>query len=133
MSRTVLFLCPHNAAKSVIASALCTREAESHGLDLQARSAGTEPDDAPSPAVVERLAAEGIDVSRHRPRCVTDEDLGLASHVISMGCDISGFVADPPAVEHWDDVPPPSTDLEGAFSTIHDHVIRFLRRETQPM
>ncbi len=51
MPRTVLFLCPHNAAKSVIAAALFAREAARRGLAIHADSAGTEPDAAPAPRV----------------------------------------------------------------------------------
>ena len=64
-TRTVLFLCPHNAAKSVIAAAYWNRVAAARGLDIAADSAGTEPSPAVSPAVVEALAAEGLDVAGH--------------------------------------------------------------------
>jgi protein-tyrosine-phosphatase len=48
----VLFLCPHNAAKSMLAIAKFNRLAQQRGLSLRADSAGKEPDAAPSPAVV---------------------------------------------------------------------------------
>ena len=86
-ARTILFLCPHNAAKSVIAAAYFTRLARDRGLDYQAASAGTSPDAAPSPAVVAMLRDEGIDVAGYRPRRVTAEDLTSAHRVISLGCD----------------------------------------------
>jgi hypothetical protein len=47
--RTVLFLCPHNAAKSVIAAAYCVRLAAARGVTLRAASAGTDPDPGVSP------------------------------------------------------------------------------------
>ena len=84
---TILFLCPHNAAKSVLAAAYFDRLARERGLDYRAASAGTNPDDAPSPAVVAMLRDEGIDVAGHRPRRVTTEDLTSAHRVISLGCD----------------------------------------------
>jgi len=51
----VLFLCPHNAAKSVLAVAEYDRLAQQRGISLRADSAGTEPEAAPSPAVVAAL------------------------------------------------------------------------------
>lgn len=75
---TVLFLCPHNAAKSVIAAAYVQRLATDAGLPFVADSAGTEPDDAVSQAVIQLLRGEGLDVSRRAPRRVTREDLARA-------------------------------------------------------
>lgn len=114
MERTLLFLCPHNAAKSVIAAALFAREAAGRGLRIRVDSAGTEPDAVPAPAVVAMLAGEGMDVSRHRPRQVSTGDLVEAWRVVSMGCDIGSLARDDILVEHWDDVPAPSQDLSGA-------------------
>src|SRR5829696_3695762 len=90
----VLFLCPHNAAKSVLAVAEFNRLAQQQGVSLRADSAGTEPDAAPSPAVVAAQHEEGIDVAGHRPRRVTREDLAAAYRIISFGCDI-GALAPP--------------------------------------
>ena len=56
---TLLFLCPHNAAKSVLAAAYCQHLSAQGGLDVQVTSAGTEPDAAASPDVVALLRAEG--------------------------------------------------------------------------
>ena len=41
MSEKILFLCPHNAAKSVIAGGYCCQLAERHALDVVVDSAGT--------------------------------------------------------------------------------------------
>lgn len=41
---TVLFMCPHGAAKSVLASAYFERLAKERGLNVRVESAGTEPD-----------------------------------------------------------------------------------------
>lgn len=51
----VVFLCPHNAAKSMLAVAEFSWLARQRGLSLRADSAGTEPEAAPSPAVVAAL------------------------------------------------------------------------------
>ena len=41
---TILFMCPHGAAKSVLASAYFQRLAKERGLNVHVASAGTEPD-----------------------------------------------------------------------------------------
>ncbi len=65
-SKTVLFLCPHNAAKSVLAAADCDRLVRERGLPYRADSAGTEPDDGPAPAVVAG-ECRWIDLQSHPP------------------------------------------------------------------
>ena len=126
MSQTILFVCPHNAAKSVIAAAFFQNLAERQGLSLHAASAGTEPSPAVPPAVVEVLRGDGIDVADYQPRRVTQEELGTAARVVSLGCDLSEFTLDTVPVEHWDDVPPPSKDLGAACATILARVERLV-------
>jgi arsenate reductase (thioredoxin) len=128
--RTVLFLCPHNAAKSVIAAAYCARLAAERGLTLRATSAGTDPDPDVSPTVAGALLAEGIDVRAHHPRRVTAEALARASRVVSLGCDLGDLAAPGLVIEHWDDVPSPSADLTGARAVIAARVRRLV--DTEP-
>jgi arsenate reductase len=128
--RTILFLCPHNAAKSVIAAAYCARLAAERGLTLHATSAGTDPDPGVSPGMAAALLAEGIDVRAHRPRRVTAEELIRASRVVSLGCDLGDLAPPGLVIERWDDVPSPSADLTGARAVIAAHVRRLLDTET---
>jgi arsenate reductase (thioredoxin) len=127
--RTILFLCPHNAAKSVIAAAYCERLAAERGVPLRATSAGTDPDPDVSPAIAGALLAEGIDVRAHRPRRVTAEELISASRVVSLGCDLGGIAPPGLAVERWDDVPSPSADLTDARAVIVARVSQLVDTE----
>lgn len=122
MPERIVFLCPHAAAKSVIAAAYCGQLADQSGLSLHITSAGTEPDAEVAPAVVTLLRGEGIDVADQRPRRVTSEELAIARRVISLGCDLGELARPGLAIEHWDDVPSPSQDLLGARDRIRDHV-----------
>jgi arsenate reductase (thioredoxin) len=126
---TILFLCPHNAAKSVIAAAYCERLAAERGLTLRATSAGTDPDPGVSPGVAAALLAEGIDVSAQRPRRVTAEALARASRVISLGCNLGDIATPGLVVEPWDDVPSPSADLTSARAVMAAHVRRLVDTE----
>ena len=120
--QTILFLCPHNAAKSVLAAAYFDQLSRDRGLDYRAASAGTSPDAAPSPAVVALLRDEGIDVAGHRPRRLTTEDLISAQRVISLGCDPGELTGGRARVDRWDDVPPVSQDLGASRAAIKRHL-----------
>ena len=79
----VLFVCVHNAGRSVMAEALFDRFAEGRA---EAESAGTEPGGPPHPEVVEAMREIGLDVSAHRGRRLTDDMVRSADRVITMGC-----------------------------------------------
>ncbi len=122
----VLFVCPHGAAKSVIAAAYCRQLAAERGIVLRVASAGTEPEPAVPPPVVAALASEGIDLSEYRPRQLTREDIARAGQVITIGCDVSEFASAGKPIERWDDVPLVSDGLEAARVAIRTHVVRLL-------
>jgi arsenate reductase len=82
--RTIVFLCPHNAAKSVIAAAYWQRLADQSGWPVWATSAETDPDRDVSPRVATALLEEGIDVRAHRPRHVTREELVTAWRIVGI-------------------------------------------------
>ena len=126
MTQTILFLCPHSAAKSVLAAAYFQRLAGQHRLDVRADFAGTEPDAAISPAVAELLHSEGIDVTGYMPRRITAEELAQAWRVISLGCQVDHLAPPQLTVEQWDDVPPPSQDLAAAKNIILARVERLV-------
>jgi arsenate reductase len=126
MTQKILFLCPHNAAKSVIASAYARRLADEMGLEVAIHSAGTYPDAFTAPQVVSRLRAESLDVSNHVPRKVTQEDLEAVDWIISIGDDIEGIVPDGKRIKQWSDVPAPSRDIDGACRVIEERIHRLL-------
>lgn len=122
MTADVLFLCPHNAAKGVIAAAFFNDLARREGLHLSADSAGTEPSSEVSPAVVAMLAAEGIDVSGHQPRLVTAPELQAAARIISMGCTPEELGVEAGRIELWNDIPTVSAEPERARQAIRERV-----------
>jgi predicted protein tyrosine phosphatase len=83
---TILFLCPHNAAKGILAEAYFNHRVKLEELPFQADSAGTDPDAQIWPSVVALLQREGIALTSKIPRGVTHEDLLHAFQVISKGC-----------------------------------------------
>ena len=122
MSSTILFLCPHHAAKSVIAAAYFNQLVQQKGLSWAGDSAGTEPDEAVSPVLVAMLKQENIDVSQHQPRRVTADELQSAARIISMGCTAEELNVSPTQVEQWSDIPAVSQDPDGAREAIRTHI-----------
>ena len=110
---TVLYMCPHGAAKSVLASAYFVR------VD----SAGTEPDRAVSLAVAAHLTRQGYAVPIAKPRKATAEDVAAADVVISIGCDLSSLPAPRGRLERWDEVPAPSENFAAADEAIRKRVV----------
>jgi protein-tyrosine-phosphatase len=126
MSADVLFLCPHNAAKGVIAAAYFNRLAQQAGSALTADSAGTQPEEIVSPVVVAMLNKDGIDVSHYRPRHVTPAELESVPHLVSMGCTPAELGEAWRRVKNWTDIPAVSQNPEGARTAILAGVERLL-------
>ena len=120
---TVLFMCPHGAAKSVLASAYFKRLAKERGLNVRVESAGTEPDPTVSPAVAAHLKRQGYTVPVGKPRKVTTQEMAAADVVISIGCDLSGVPAPRGQLQRWAEVPALSEDLAKADGAIRQRVV----------
>jgi protein-tyrosine-phosphatase len=113
----VLFMCPHGAAKSVLASAYFSHMAKARGLNVVVDFGGTEPDAAVAPKVVERLREQGY-TPPAAPRRVTSADLAAADLVISIGCDLTGLTPREGTLRNWNEVPAPSADFAAADEAI---------------
>ncbi len=80
---TVLFLCVHNAGRSLAARVLLDHYA--HGR-VEVLSAGSEPGDRLNPSVVAVLEERGLDPTREFPKPLTDAMAGAADVIVTMGC-----------------------------------------------
>ena len=129
---TVLFMCPHGAAKSVLASAYFQRVARERGLNVEVRSAGTDPDPQVAPAVASHLKANGYDVPVAKPRRVTANDMALADVVISIGCDFSEVPTPAGRLVRWDDVPGDFAQADEAIRKRVGELVDDLVRAAQP-
>lgn len=79
----VLFLCTHNAGRSLAAKVLLDHYASGR---IDVRSAGSEPAGELNPAVVALLYEQGLDSTREFPKPLTDETARIADVVVTMGC-----------------------------------------------
>ena len=80
-----LFVCVHNAGRSVMAEAFTNTLANGKAEGI---STGTIPQDAPHPEVVLAMKEVGIDVSEHAGRMLDDALVASADRVFTMGCAI---------------------------------------------
>ena len=80
---TVLFLCTHNAGRSLAAKVLLEHYADGR---VAVRSAGSEPGDDLNPSVVSVLRERGLDPSTEHPKALTDALAEEADVVVTMGC-----------------------------------------------
>ena len=95
--KRVLFVCVHNAGRSVMAEAFANKIGEGK---VEARSAGTIPSGSPHPEVVEAMQEVGIDVSSHSGSMIDDEMVKIADRVITMGCAVDKGAC--PAIRYAD-------------------------------
>lgn len=123
--QTVLFVCLHGSAKSVIAAEYFNRGARKRGLAYIAESAGVEADPEVPQAVVAALGRDGFDVHDHTPQPMTAETLARAGRVISLGCMLPMQAASV-RQEMWEDLPMVSDGYDVARDAIVDRVDRLL-------
>ena len=80
---TVLFLCVHNAGRSMAARILMDHYAAGR---VHVESAGSEPGRELNPAVVSILHERGLDTAKEFPKPLTDAMAREADVVVTMGC-----------------------------------------------
>ncbi|MCI4340339.1 MAG: hypothetical protein L3K06_03030 [Thermoplasmata archaeon] len=79
----VLFICVHNACRSMMAEAMFNADPPS---GWSARSAGTEPASFPHPRTGPMLAEIGLPLPAHPPRTLELREMEGAAIRITMGC-----------------------------------------------
>jgi len=105
----VLFVCVHNAGRSQMAAGFLDALA---GGRVRVLSAGSEPATALNPAVIEAMAEVGIDLSRERPKPLTDDSVRAADVVITMGCGDACPLYPGKRYEDWELEDPDGKDLD---------------------
>jgi arsenate reductase (thioredoxin) len=109
--RRVLFVCTHNAGRSIVAAALLNAR---QPPGVRADSAGTDPADTLNPTVVAALAERGISLAGVRPKPITAELLAGADLVITMSRHPTGPTLPEASTQrrHWQ-LDFPGDDLAG--------------------
>ncbi|HVM09426.1 MAG TPA: hypothetical protein VM345_13245 [Acidimicrobiales bacterium] len=79
----ILYVCVHNAGRSVAAAVLTEHHGEGR---VRVRSAGSQPGTQVNPAVAAVLRERGLDPDREFPKPLTDEAARAADVIVTMGC-----------------------------------------------
>ena len=81
---TVVFVCEHGAARSVIAAAYFNRLAAERHLPYHAFARGTSPQEDLSAATVKGLEADGVAFDRAKPKGLSEADARSALRIVAF-------------------------------------------------
>jgi arsenate reductase (thioredoxin) len=125
---TVLFVCQHGAAKSVLAAELLRQRAGDLDLPVTIEAAGVDPEAAVSARLVELLPDRAAQLRVSRPRRVTQDDVTRASVAITFNVEPEALPGRPEQHLRWDDVPAVSEDPIAARAAIERHLEELVAR-----
>ena len=104
-SPSIVFVCEHGAAKSVIATAYFNKLAAERGLPYRATFRGTSPQDELSTRAVAGLRADGLVVPDGKPAAIAPHDIAAATHIFAIGCTLPATAVASGKSRDWSDVP----------------------------
>jgi protein-tyrosine-phosphatase len=126
---SVIFVCEHGSAKSLMAQEWFNRRARERGLSVRAVSFGRTPDAAVPDFIVAALRRDGFDVRAFVPRRAEAAALQGASQIVAIGLQPSALPVGPAVpVETWDDIPPASEQYEAARDALKARIEALLTR-----
>jgi len=124
---TVVFVCEHGAAKSVLAAAYFNQFVKERGLNLHAVARGTHPENHLSPQAIKGLSEDGLTPMESVPQKLTDADIRSAQRVVTF-CELPTEYHGQAIVEHWDNIPPVSENYAQARNAIAERIRQMLDR-----
>lgn len=124
--KLVLFVCTHNAGRSVMAEFFFNALARERKFPWVAKSAGTAPKAVVNPVVVAAMRENGFDVSSHAPHLLALDDVDAASHIFTMGCTSGCPITPPEKTKNWPLKDPAGKSIE-IVREIRDDVERRVR------
>jgi protein-tyrosine-phosphatase len=116
-NKSIVFVCEHGAAKSIIAAAYYNKLASDKNLNTRAMARGTHPDPGISQKAVTGLAEDGLAPTESVPQILSPADIELAQHIVAF-CEIPIEYKNAVTIETWDDIPPVSDDYVSARNAI---------------
>jgi len=81
--QTILFVCIQNAGRSQMAEGFFRKYAPE---DYEPLSAGTKPTSEINPIATQAMKEVGIDISKQRPKDITEDMIRNSTKIINMGC-----------------------------------------------
>jgi protein-tyrosine-phosphatase len=124
---TVVFVCEHGSAKSVIVAAHFNLLAAEKGLPYRAIACGSNPDEKIPAIVADGLAGNGLTVSGGQPTRVSVEDVQKAVRTVTLATALPHSIPVAPAkLTKWNDLPAVSENYAAAREAIVRHVTELL-------
>jgi protein-tyrosine-phosphatase len=90
--KKILFVCVENAGRSQIAEGFAKHYSKDK---VEAISAGTMPSSEVNPLAIQVMQEKGIDISKNKPKQITNQMVQEADAIIVMGCSAQGFCPAP--------------------------------------
>lgn len=122
---TIIFVCEHGSAKSVIAAAHFNKLARDENLEIHAVSRGTNPDLTIPPNVTEGLKEDALIVDEPKPKKLDQEEAAKARQIITFS-QLPKPYSENFTIEDWSDVPPVSEDYGKARDEIITRIKQLL-------
>jgi len=116
---SVIFVCEHGAAKSVIATAYFNKLSAERGLPYRATFRGTSPQDDLSERAVAGLKADGVPIPEGKPSLIAADDVARATHIFAIGCTLPAVATASGKASDWSDVP-----NDQGYGPMRDAIVR---------
>jgi len=115
--RTIIFVCEHGAAKSIVAATYFNSLADEWNLSMRAIARGTIPEQQLSAQAIEGLRQDGLTPAETSPQKLTSTEIASAERVVSF-CELPEEYQTKIILEQWNGIPPVSEDYEKARDII---------------
>lgn len=127
---SVVFICEHGSAKSLIAREWFERLARERGLSVRAVSLGVVPDAAVPQPITEALRKDGFDVQAFVPNRADAAALEGASLIVAIGLERPGALPLQPdePLEIWNGIPPTAPRYEATRDALKERIEALLDR-----
>jgi len=122
ITRDVVFVCEHGAAKSVVASAYFNKLAAERGLAIRSIARGADPQAELSVAAVKGLTTDGLPPEPVGPRPLSAADVRSSASVVAFDCEQPAMKALRGMDVCWNDVPAVAEDYARARDRIRTRV-----------
>ena len=125
---TIVFVCEHGAAKSVIAATYFNKLAQEANSEVRAIARGTHPDSELSPKAITGLRDDGLTTTESVPQKLSLADVESAQRIITF-CELPADYQSKVSIEHWGGVPPVSEDYQKARDEIVERINQLLKHQ----
>lgn len=120
---SVVFVCEHGSAKSVIAAEYLNRISTSQNMQWNVESRGIKPESFLQSSTKDGLERDGFKLDKFKIKGLTQKDLKAGNILVTIGCDLPDTL-DTSGIQliQWNDIPSVSKDYTVARDKILQRV-----------